>query len=150
MLHVEVVAIAGGRTAAEIFPLLSDMRQYPKFSDTVLALDVSPSADGSVVSKWTVKLGPGTATWTQQDNLEPETNTIRFQGLSGDIDYFKGAWTVRDDGAGCVLRFDCDFDIGLPGLGSLIEPRIAKLLRENISAIFAGMFGADVLPKERK
>ena len=148
MLHVEVIANVGGRTAAELFPLLCDMRQYPKYSDRVLALDVSPSTNGSVVSKWTVKLGPGTATWTQQDDLEPETGTIRFQGLSGDIDYFKGVWTARDNGAGCVLRFDCDFDIGLPGLAKLIEPRIAKLLRENIRAIFGGMFGADVVSQQ--
>ncbi len=148
MLHVEVLANAAGRTAAEVFPLLSDMRQYPRYSDRVLALDVAPSANGSVISKWTVKLGPGTATWTQQDDIEPEAYTIRFQGLSGDIDYFKGAWTVRDNGNGCVLRFDCDFDIGLPGLAKLIEPRIGKLLRESIRAIFSGMFGADAGPQE--
>jgi hypothetical protein len=47
-----------------------------------------------------------------------------------------------------VLRFDCDFDIGLPGLAKLIEPRIAKLLRENIRAIFGGMFGADVVSQQ--
>lgn len=144
MHHVEVVAVAGGRTAAEVFPLLTDMRQYPKYSETVLALDVASGADGTVVSTWTVKLGPGTATWTQQDMLDAASTTIHFKGISGDIDYFKGAWTVRDNGAGCILRFDCDFDIGLPGLGALLEPRIGKLLRENIRAIFSGMFGAEV------
>src|SRR5579871_1147972 len=118
MHHVEVIALASGRTAAEVFPVLTDMRQYPKYSETVLSLDVNPAATANqVVSTWTVKLGPGTATWTQQDELEPDTHTINFKGISGDIDYFKGAWTVRDNGSGCTLRFACDFDIGLPGLG---------------------------------
>jgi ribosome-associated toxin RatA of RatAB toxin-antitoxin module len=148
MRHVEVVANVEGRSACELFPLLCDMRQYPNYSDRVLALEISSGANGSVVSKWTVKLGPGTATWTQRDDIEPETNTIRFQGLSGDIDHFNGAWSAHDNGAGCLLRFDCDFDIGLPGLGGLIEPQIAKLLRDNIRAIFRGMFGADVVPRE--
>jgi ribosome-associated toxin RatA of RatAB toxin-antitoxin module len=148
MRHVEVIANVGGRPAGELFLLLCDMRQYPNYSDQILSLEIAPSANGSLVSKWTVKLGPGRATWTQQDDLEPETNTIRFRGLSGDIDYFSGAWTVRDNGAQSVLTFACDFDIGLPGFGNLIEPRIAKLLSENIRAIFRGMFGADAIQQE--
>ena len=148
MRHVEVIANVVGRPAGDLFPILCDMRLYPTYSDRVLSLEIEPSANGSVVSKWTVKLGPGTATWTQQDDFEPETSTIRFRGLSGDIDYFSGAWTVRDNSAGSVLTFACDFDIGLPGLGNLIEPRIAKLLSENIRAIFRGMFGAGAIPRE--
>ena len=145
MRHVEVIANVGGRPAAELFPLLCDTRQYPNYSDRVVSLEIEPSANGALVSTWVVKLGPGTATWIQQDVFDPETHTIRFQGLSGDIDSFSGVWTVRDNGAGSVLRFACDFDIGLPGLGALIEPRIAKLLSNNIRAIFRGMFGADVV-----
>ncbi|HXM46071.1 MAG TPA: SRPBCC family protein [Bryobacteraceae bacterium] len=148
MRHVEVIAKVAGRPAGELFLLLCDMRQYPNYSDQVLSLEIAPSDNGSTVSKWTVKLGPGTATWTQQDDVEPENNTIRFRGISGDIDYFSGTWTACDNGAGSVLTFACDFDIGLPGFGSLIEPRIAKLLSENIRAIFRGMFGADAIPQE--
>jgi len=148
MRHVEVLASVAGRPAGELFPLLCDMRQYPNYSDRVVSLEIEPGANGSMVSKWVVKLGPGTATWTQRDDFEPETRTIRFQGLAGDIDSFTGAWTVRDNGAGSLLHFTCDFDIGLPGLGALIEPRIARLLSDNIRLIFNGMFGANLPPED--
>ncbi|MGA2739811.1 MAG: SRPBCC family protein [Bryobacteraceae bacterium] len=148
MRHVEVIARVAGRPAGELFLLLCDMRQFPNYSGQVLALEIAPSENGSMVSTWTVKLGPGTATWTQQDDPDPDTNTIRFRGISGDIDYFSGAWTVRENDAGSVLTFACDFDIGLPGFGNLIEPRIANLLSENIRAIFSGMFGVDAIQQE--
>jgi ribosome-associated toxin RatA of RatAB toxin-antitoxin module len=142
MRHLEITSNVHQATVDGLFQRLCDMREFPKFSDRVVSLDVKNGSDGSAVSTWKVKFGPGTADWSQQDDFDPENRTIRFKRLSGDIDWFEGTWRVRENGAGSVVEFRIDFDIHLPGLKKIVEPMVENLLRENIQAILVGLFGA--------
>lgn len=141
MRHVKITGNVHQATPEELFTKLCNMREFPRFSDTVLSLDVQGGDNGSSVSTWKVKFGPGTADWSQQDRFEPENRIISFTRLSGDIDWFSGFWQVRENGAGCVIEFRIDFDIQLPGLKKLVEPMVENVLRENIHAILNGLFG---------
>jgi ribosome-associated toxin RatA of RatAB toxin-antitoxin module len=107
----------------------------------VLDLQVAPESDTSSISNWTVKLGPGTASWSQRDTIDRAAKTIRFERLAGDIDVFSGRWAVRDIAGGCSVTFSVEFDTGLFLLAGVVEPMIANLLRENIAAIISGLFG---------
>jgi ribosome-associated toxin RatA of RatAB toxin-antitoxin module len=141
MRHVEVTASVPDQTARDLFPLLCDMEQYPKSSEAILSLTVAPSGNGSSISTWKVKFGPGVATWSEEDWVDPVATTIRFKRLSGDIENFAGAWSLRDDEKGCTVQFAADFDIGLPALSSIIEPMVETALRHNVTAILTGILG---------
>ena len=145
MRTVQVLADVPGRSADESFPLLTRMQDYPKFSETVLDLQVSPEDEKSSVSTWKVKFGPGTATWSQQDTFDAPAKTIRFHRLSGDIDDFNGSWTLRDTTTGCQAHFQAEFDTGLFLLAGVVEPMIENLLKENVANIFKGIFAPGVL-----
>lgn len=144
MRHVEVIAHISGRGVRELFPLARDMRQYPRYSETVLDLQVQALSADSAVSTWTVRFGPGKATWTQQDDFYPDTHSLRFRRLAGDIEHFTGTWTMRDCASGCRVEFAAEFDTRLFVLAAIVEPMIEKLLRDNISSILQGMIGPDV------
>ncbi|MGA2736899.1 MAG: SRPBCC family protein [Bryobacteraceae bacterium] len=145
MRHLEINATVAGRAAGDVFPLLCDMEQYPKYSDTMLNLKVAGTENGTAVSTWTVRFGQGTATWTQEDSFDRGAATIRFKRLSGDIQDLTGAWVVQGSEEGCTLQFTADFDIGMPALAEIIEPMIETMLRDNISAILKGLLGPQIL-----
>jgi ribosome-associated toxin RatA of RatAB toxin-antitoxin module len=145
MRHLEINATLAGRASGDVFPLLCDMQQYPKYSDAVLSLSVAGTDDGTVLSTWTVRFGQGVATWTQQDAFDRGATTIRFKRLSGDIESFTGAWILRDAESGCSVQFTADFDIGMPALAEIIEPMIESMLRDNIAAILKGLLGSQLV-----
>lgn len=144
MRRLKVIANVAGQTAGQVFPLLCAMEQYPKYSGAVLSLTVSGGGNGTAVSRWTVKFGQGTATWSQEDSFDHAATTIRFKRLSGDIENFTGAWVLRDQEAACLVHFNADFDIGMPALALIVEPMIENMLRENITSILKGLFGEQV------
>ena len=145
MRHLTIDASVAGRALDDVFPLLCDMEQYPKYSEAVLSLAVTGADNGAAISAWTVRFGKGVATWTQQDTVDRAATTIRFKRLSGDIENFTGAWVLRGSADGCTLTFTADFDIGMPALAEIIEPMIEAMLRDNITAILKGLLGPQIV-----
>jgi ribosome-associated toxin RatA of RatAB toxin-antitoxin module len=144
MRHLEILA-GVACPAADVFPLLCAMEQYPKYSEAVLSLTVAAEDEGVPTSTWTVRFGQSVVTWTQQDSFDHGATTIRFKRLSGDIESFTGAWVLRNSDSGCTVQFEADFDIGMPALAPLVEPMIETMLRDNITAILQGLLGSQVV-----
>ena len=144
MRHVEILARAPGRTAAEMYRILSEFERYPEYASVVRSVDVERAADGRVTSTWEVEFRDGVLKWTEEDTFFPDTSTLAFKQIAGDVDDFAGQWVVRDDDGGCLIRFVADLDLGIPGLGDMLEPIAQQVLEENIRAIVAGLVGAGV------
>jgi hypothetical protein len=45
------------------------------------------------------------------------------------------------DGGGTLVRFDAEFDLGIPTLAAILEPVAEAALRGNILKILAGLLG---------
>ena len=148
MRHVEVHMTAVGRSAAEVYTLLSEFERYPEHTATVRAVRVVPIGDRCVLSSWEVTFREGILQWTEQDDFDPVGRTIRFRQTEGDTDYFAGEWVVEDIHKGCVIRFSADFDLGIPDLGATLEPIAERALRDNIQSIVAGLLRARVRSNE--
>jgi len=148
MRHLEITGFARARTSQELFPLLCDFESYPRFSDTVVSLTVDRTNPDEPVSQWTIKFGPGEATWTQRDSIDPATHSIRFERLSGDIEEFRGFWKIQDAPEGCQVLFSVDFDTGLFLLSAIVDPMVENVLRENIASILSGLCAAEVVAAE--
>ena len=144
MRHVEILAQVSDRSASTIYPLLCDFKRYPGYSDAVRSVGITAVRENQVVTDWEVNFQRGILRWTEQDCFCPDTNTITFQQLEGDIDHFSGEWMVRDTGSACQIRFIADFDLGLPGLSDILEPIAEQALRTNIQSILTGLLGEPV------
>jgi len=145
MRHLEITGFARARTSEVLFPLLCDFEAYPRFSDTVVSLTVDRSKPGEPVSQWTIQFGPGEATWTQRDSIEPATKSIHFERLSGDIEEFRGFWKMEDTPEGCRVLFSIYFDTGLFLLSAIVDPMVENVLRDNIASILRGLCAAEVV-----
>jgi ribosome-associated toxin RatA of RatAB toxin-antitoxin module len=141
MRHLEILAKAEHRAAATLYPTLCDFARYPEHCEAVRSVSVTPLPDGSVESRWEVTFHRGILRWTEQDRFQPETHTISFAQVEGDVDHFSGEWTLQDTDDGCLIRFAARVDLGLPGLADLLEPIAEQALATNIRSILRGLLG---------
>lgn len=138
MRHVEVHALGGGITANELFDLLADFERYPTHSEAVRHVTVTRTANG-VTSDWEVSFRQGILRWTEEDHFDRDALTISFKQIAGDAQEFFGKWVLEQVDGGCAVRFMADFDMGIPSLGSIIEPIAEQALQENIRSILTGL-----------
>jgi ribosome-associated toxin RatA of RatAB toxin-antitoxin module len=140
MVHVRMTAKVPGRSAAEVYALLSDLSRYPDLVPTVHSVRVEEEG-GRPVSSWEVDFQGGIMRWKEEDVFLPEESTMRFQQLQGDVDHFAGEWKVSDTDGGSFVEFNADFDLGVAGLSEVLDPIAINALQENIRAILLGLVG---------
>jgi ribosome-associated toxin RatA of RatAB toxin-antitoxin module len=143
MVRVEVAANIPDRTAAEVFPIVSDMEKYAGCVDTVRSVVVG-SEDGMKTSTWEVDFHGGIMRWKEEDVFDLDQHSITFRQIEGDVDYFAGEWHITDQAGGCKATFWADFDLGVPALSIILEPIARIALRSNVQGILKGLLGPTV------
>jgi ribosome-associated toxin RatA of RatAB toxin-antitoxin module len=142
MAHFELQARIPGKSAREVFDLLTDLEKYPGCAESVRSLKVEKVDANRVISTWEVSFHGGIMRWKEEDTFLPDEQALRFRQLEGDMDSFSGEWRLQDDGeGGCQTSFRADFDLGLSGLSSVLEPIAEQALRNNIRGILKGLVG---------
>ncbi|MFD4697936.1 type II toxin-antitoxin system RatA family toxin [Streptomyces niveus] len=145
MRYVRVSARAPGRTAAEIYPVISDFARYPELTDAVRSVDIEDLGSGRTGCSWEVTFRRGILKWTEEDHYDPENHRVDFSLVTGDLDHLVGHWWMRDEGPDCRIDFACDFDMGIPTLADVIEPIAAQTLGEYITVILRALVGEIVM-----
>jgi ribosome-associated toxin RatA of RatAB toxin-antitoxin module len=139
MRHVEVVASAPGVSCGAAYATICDFARYPEHSAAVRSVKVMTAVDGLATSAWEVNFRGGILRWTEEDRFNADKHTVHFNQIEGDIDYFAGHWSIGESPDGCVIRFVCDFDLGIPGLNDFLEPVAEQALVENTQSIIKGL-----------
>lgn len=127
----------------DAFDILRDFHRHALLSDAVRSVELEEAPDGSFISHWEVNFRNGILVWSEFDEFDPSTNTVHFQRRDGDPEDFSGSWSSRVDpsGSGCILKFEANFEIGIPTLSEMLEPLAARTLQENVIQTLRGIFG---------
>ncbi len=116
-----------------VWRAVADVESYPSFMagvDSVEVVDDLP--DGSRLTAWSVQLKGSLLEWTERDVAVEADRRLEFEQVEGDLEVFRGAWTVTEEAGGAVrVRLQCDFDIGIPLLSDMLDPVAAEALTEN-------------------
>ena len=144
MRRMEILAHARGRSAADVYPLLCDFERWPRYSDAIRAVSVTARGGDRLASTWEVAFRQGILRWTEEDRLEPGSQSIHFRQTSGDAGHFAGTWAVSDEPQGCRIRFTAEFDLGIPTMSDLLDPIAEEAMRDNIHSILTGLLGGAV------
>ena len=144
MRHIEIVATVPGHMPDEVFPALCDYRRWPEMTDAIKSVKILEEEGNRTVSEWEASFNRGLLKWTEVDYFHPDTHTINFDQTGGDIDTFKGDWTVESMDGGSMVRFVADLDLGIPGLNDMLEPIAEQALRSNVRSILSGLFAVPV------
>jgi ribosome-associated toxin RatA of RatAB toxin-antitoxin module len=122
---------------------LADMEGYVELSPSIERIDVTEQPDGTKVSEWDVEFRGGLMTWSQRDVLDREARTLRFTQIEGDSERWEGGWSTEPDGNGCRVRFEADFELGIPSLAEQLTPIAARALYDVIGEVIRGALGPE-------
>jgi len=141
MRRIELHARVPGRPAGEVYEILCGLERYPECASAVRSLTILERGSDRMISRWEVNFQDGVLQWTEEDRLFPEKSMIEFRQIEGDVDYYAGEWSVRDEAEGCSLRFSAEFDFGMPGFEDTIGPIAEMEFRNSVRSIVEGLLG---------
>lgn len=135
---------------ADAFDILRDFHRHALLSDAVRSVSLEEQPDGSMISNWEVNFRNGILVWSEFDEFDAATNTVRFHYRDGDPEDFSGSWSAALDpsGQGCTLKFEARFEIGIPTLSEMLDPLAARTLSENVIQTLRGIFGEELMITE--
>ncbi len=141
MPQIVIEASTNGRAPADVFTAVADFESYPAASEEIQGITVTRESETVSVSEWAVAFRGGVMRWSERDHFDPATRTIRFDMIEGDSDIWRGVWTVTDD---ANVRFEVEFDLGMPALADQMNPLAVRALYDVIVAVLRGRIGADI------
>lgn len=144
MPEVTIDATVPDAHAARVFERLRDFPAYPRFTDAVREVRVAPAGPDTVDAHWSVNFRNGVLCWSERDTFDPAEGTITFTQTAGDFDRFAGSWRIEQRDDAVVVRFACEFDLGMPSLAPMIDPIACETLVDNIQIIMRGLLGERV------
>jgi hypothetical protein len=131
---------------------LNAVAEYDKFDDVfdaVLRWEL-PDPDAGSSWEWTrgtgetppitfgvrdrsLVLPTGTLRWNEEIQSFREESEIRFVLVGGDFASFEGAWKIAQHGADVAVRFEVDFDFGVPSMASILDPVAEQAITDTIT-----------------
>jgi hypothetical protein len=143
--HVEVSATHPQGNAAEAFRILRELDRHVVTGEVIRSLRVEPLGEDLRVSHWDVKFRNGILRWSQRDEFDGPTQTMRFELVDGDAEVLEGTWRMEDRPAGCTITFSCEFDLGIPSLAEFLDPVAVRILGETVIAQLTEIFGPQLV-----
>lgn len=143
MRHVELEARVPGERAERVLHAVRRWERYPELAPHVNTTTVHAAwPDPAASSSWELHFRSGLLRWTEDDTVLPDEGVIRFEQTDGDFDTFSGAWSVTQDGEDVAVRFDADFDFGIPSLEGILDPIAERVIKETVAWALTGLFPA--------
>jgi ribosome-associated toxin RatA of RatAB toxin-antitoxin module len=141
MRDVAMAVSVPGLQPDDVFRTVADYARYPELTDAVISVQTAETAPGRHRCTWEVRFRRGILVWTEEGIVDAERRRLDFTLVEGDLDHLAGHWQVDPATGGSLVRFCCEFDIGIPSLAALIEPVAAGALQDNVVTICRGLFG---------
>jgi coenzyme Q-binding protein COQ10 len=122
--------------ADDMFRLVADVEQYPKFVPLCQALQVRgrkelPDGRTVLVADMTVAYKMFKETFTSRVELRPESKTILVEYLDGPFKHLENKWTFKDvDDGRSTVGFYINYEFRSRALGSLMGAMFDKAFRK--------------------
>lgn len=141
MRTVQLEAVVADTPAAIVFENVIRFEQYPELAPHVQSatvLQTFPDVAGR--SSWELHFRSGLLRWSEGERFQRDALRIEFEQETGDFDSFRGFWALRQQGSDTVVRFEAEFDFGIPSLEGILDPIAERVIRETVAWALVGMF----------
>lgn len=139
MLEKEI-PYAGRR---DVWLSVVDIASYPEFMPQVLAIDVlqQDSLEEAIVrrSAWTVLFNGSELKWVQQDRIYEDREEIQYEQIEGDLAVWRGRTRLLEGSVGPIVRYEIEFDLGVPALAAMLDPLAERAVRANCEQMLAAL-----------
>lgn len=149
MRRVNLAAVIKATKATDVYDAVFRFERYPDLAPHVRRTTVHeafPAPTGS--SSWELHFRSGLLRWTEDERFDRDALRMEFEQADGDFDSFTGTWALTQVGPDTELRFEADFDFGIPSLEGILDPIAERVIKETVAWVVVGMF-ADVTLAEQ-
>lgn len=122
------------------------VEEFPAFMPDVVEVEVltRDEATGVAQVRWVGKVEVQSirklVRWTEEERWDFAARRCDYHQLEGDYKAYRGWWTFEPSAdGGTEVTLACDFDLGLPLVGPLINRLLDKLMRDNCQAMLAAI-----------
>lgn len=123
-----------GVSQAEAWRVVEDFEAYPRVMKEVVEVRVLERSGLAATSSWRVLLNGSELTWVERDVFDPPCH-IAFDQIEGDLETFRGEWTLRATASGVRVLLAVEFDIGIPSLAAVLDPIGIQAITTNSRAM---------------
>lgn len=117
----------------QIFDLVADVGQYPKFLPWCVAAKVRTRTATELVADLTIGFGPFRESFTSRVTLDrPSSITVRYE--RGPFRYLRNIWKFTATPEGCLVEFFVDFEFRSRILQAAIGVVFTEATRLMVSA----------------
>lgn len=122
-----------------VYAIACDMEKYPQYMPDVESVTVLQRDGSCTTTEWVTDVEGTPLVWTEVDEFDSASHTIRYRLVEGDLDKFEGDWRFQREGSGTRVTLGVEFDFGIPNLTELIGPTLEIKVRENSQMMLRGM-----------
>ncbi|HEV2343182.1 MAG TPA: SRPBCC family protein [Actinocrinis sp.] len=141
MRRVELDAVVAATPAETVFENVVRFERYPDLAPHVQSAKVHQSLpEPTGRSSWELHFRSGLLRWSETESFDREALRIVFEQDAGDFDSFTGTWSITRQGADTAVRFEADFDFGIPSLEGILDPIAERVIRETVAWALVGLF----------
>lgn len=115
----------------DVYELAKDFPAFVEHMPDVRSITVLERGENYAVTEWDVDVMGRSFRWTERDDFDDDARVIRFRQTAGELSRFEGEWRFEEAGDGVRVRLLVDFELGIPMLGALLNPVLAKAVEEN-------------------
>jgi ribosome-associated toxin RatA of RatAB toxin-antitoxin module len=141
MRRVELDAVVADTAAETVFENVVRFERYQELAPHVQSATVQqtlPEPTGR--SSWELHFRSGLLRWAETERFLRDGLRIEFEQEAGDFDSFSGSWTLTQRGPDTAVRFEADFDFGIPSLDGILDPIAERVIRETVAWALVGLF----------
>ncbi|HEY3608755.1 MAG TPA: SRPBCC family protein [Pseudonocardiaceae bacterium] len=141
MRRVELNALVKGVAARAVYDAVVVFARYPDLAPHVQSVVVHQGRPEPIGrSSWELHFRSGLLRWTEQERFRVDELVIEFEQELGDFDEFVGRWSLHQAGADTEVRFEAEFDFGIPSLEGILDPIAARVIKETVAWAVVGLF----------
>jgi len=135
------IDLAIGAPIDRVWETILDIESYQDSMDTVRSVRIVEQDDERHRrAAWSVLLKGSILEWEEEEELNPDSYTVSFKQLRGDLEYFDGHWELKAIGSGeTKVVFEVAFEIGIPMLADMLNPVAQRSLEENCTEMLRGI-----------
>lgn len=123
-----------------VWDVMCDFEAFPSLMADVVSVTCFDRDGPNLKSSWVVLLNGSELMWEEQDVFVP-LKEIRFHQIDGDLEVWKGVWTVAKDGPDVVVNLSVEFDIGIPSLAEILHPIGERAINANTRQMLGAIKG---------
>ncbi|MFH1848072.1 MAG: SRPBCC family protein, partial [Candidatus Omnitrophota bacterium] len=118
-----------------ILRLITKVQEFPEYMPSVKEVQVLEKNRNIMKTKWRIKVEKVPISWTEEDRFAFSEGRIYFRAIEGDLEEFRGSWSLEDHPEGTKVDVAVNFKVGIPAIKDFADTYVKKLITINFESM---------------